>query len=388
MSGFNPEIFKWARESAGMDIPGAADALKIKAATLEAIEGGDADPSRPMLLRMTKVYRRSLLTFYLPAPPRKGDRGHDYRTVAVDRNTDAEANLDALVRDVRARQALVRSVLEDDEDVRVVDFVGSAIPEWGVERLAAAIQQRLRFSRDEFRAQRTAEDAFAFLRSLAEDAGVFVLLIGNLGSHHSAIPVEAFRGVAVADPIAPFVVINDQDARTAWSFTLLHELAHLWLGATGVSGGRPEHQIEQFCNAVAAEVLVASTEIGRFDVHGLSFDQQLEAIAHQAQAWKVSRQMLAYNLLLAGRIKHANWQALDGRFREMWLAEKARERELNKAAAKTGGPTYYITRRHRLGRAMLTFARQSIDSGSLTPAKAAQVLGVAPRSVYPLLQGG
>lgn len=388
MPGFNPEIFKWAREGAGLDVPGAADALKIKAGTLEAIESGDAAPSRPMLLRMTKVYRRSLLTFYLPEPPRKGDRGQDYRTVAVDRNTDAEANLDALVRDVRARQALVRSVLEDDEEIRPLDFVGSATPEWGVARLATAIQQRLAFNRDAFRAQRTTEDAFSLLRSRAEEAGVFVLLIGNLGSHHSAIPVEAFRGFAIADPLAPFVVINDQDARTAWSFTLLHELAHLWLGATGVSGGRPEHQIEQFCNAVAAEVLVPSADIARFDIRGLSFDEQLEAIARQASAWKVSRPMLAYNLLLVGRIDRANWQALDGRFREMWIAEKARERELNKAAAKGGGPTYYITRRHRLGRAMLAFARESINSGSLTPAKAAQVLGVAPRSVYPLLQGG
>jgi len=33
----------------------------------------------------------------------------------------------------------------------------------------------------------------------------------------------------------PFIVINDQDARAAWSFTALHEVAHLGLGTTGVS---------------------------------------------------------------------------------------------------------------------------------------------------------
>ena len=86
------------------------------------------------------------------------------------------------------------------------------------------------------------------LRAKVESAGVFVLLIGNLGSHHSALGLEAFRGFALADPIAPFIVINDQDAKAAWSFTLLHELAHLWVGATGVSGQFTEGQLERFYN--------------------------------------------------------------------------------------------------------------------------------------------
>ena len=81
----------------------------------------------------------------------------------------------------------------------------------------------------EYYAQPNAEDAFRLLRSRTEDAGVFVLLKGDLGSHHTAIDVEVFRGLAIADDVAPFVVINDNDSRAAWSFTLLHELTHLLL---------------------------------------------------------------------------------------------------------------------------------------------------------------
>src|SRR5258708_3216548 len=104
----------------------------------------------------------------------------------------------------------------------------------------------------EFGAQGSAEEAFALLRSRVEAIGVFVLLVGNLGSHHTAIDVEAFRGFALSDEIAPFIVLNDQDARAAWSFTLIHELAHLWLGTTGVSGAFADARIERFCNEVAA----------------------------------------------------------------------------------------------------------------------------------------
>ena len=251
---FNPAIFRWARESAGLEPETAARAIGIVPASLIAIEEGKKEPSRTTLSKMAKAYHRSLLTFYLPAPPRKGDRGEDFRTVNEGRSAEADADIDALVRDLRARQNLVRAVLEDDEDSKPLAFVGSASIDDGVPALAKAIEQMLGVTREQYRAQKDVTSAFALLRERVENAGVFVLLIGNLGSHHSAIPVEAFRGFAIADSIAPFVVINDGDAKAAWSFTLLHELAHLCLGATGVSGGgAPEMKIERFCNDVVDE---------------------------------------------------------------------------------------------------------------------------------------
>jgi Zn-dependent peptidase ImmA (M78 family)/transcriptional regulator with XRE-family HTH domain len=380
---FNPEVFRWARESAGLEPEGAARAVGIVPASLLAIEQGEKEPSRTTLSNMAKVYRRSLLTFYLPAPPRKGDRGEDFRTVAADRTLEAVADVDALVRDLRARQGLVRAVLEDDEDVQPLTFIGSASMTDGVSALAESIEQMLGVTRAQYRAQKDAEGAFALLRERAEHAGVFVLLIGNLGSHHSAIPVEAFRGFAIADPIAPFVVINDGDARAAWSFTLLHELAHLWLGATGVSGGgAPEMEIERFCNDVASEFLLPRADAQAINVAGLDLDAQIAVITEHANRWRVSRQMVAYGLFKAGRITLEAWQTLEAGIRERWVAERRREKD---RLRDSDGPSYYVVRRHRLGDAMLDFARRYTDAGALSPSKAAKVLGVKARSVYPLL---
>ncbi|HEX4510961.1 MAG TPA: helix-turn-helix domain-containing protein, partial [Burkholderiaceae bacterium] len=61
----NAELFKWARETAGLDLEAGAHALGIKSAKLEAIERGEAEPSRPQLMNMVRVYRRPLITFYL-----------------------------------------------------------------------------------------------------------------------------------------------------------------------------------------------------------------------------------------------------------------------------------------------------------------------------------
>ena len=379
---FNPEVFRWARESAGLDLDAAAHAIGIVPGSLIAIERGEKEPSRATLAHMAKVYRRSLLALYLPAPPRKGDRGEDFRTVAAEWTVEAEATIDALVRDLRARQSLVRAVLEDDEDVRPLEFVGSASMDIGVQAMVRSIEQSLGVTRAEFRAQKDAESAFDLLRERAERAGVFVMLAGNLGSHHSTIPVEAFRGFAIADRVAPLIVINDGDAKAAWSFTLLHELAHLWLGATGVSGGAPELKIERFCNDVAGEYLVSRAEIQTIDVAGVDLDAQIAVISGYANQWRVSRQMVAYGLYKAGRVSLNTWKALEGGIRALWVAERRREKEQPKGS---GGPSYYVVRRHRLGRAILDFARHYTGAGALSPSKAAKVLGVKPRAVYPLL---
>ncbi len=380
---FNPEVFRWARESAGLEPEGAARAIGIVPASLIAIEEGEREPSRTTLSKMAKAYHRSLLTFYLPMPPRKGDRGEDFRTVAGNRTAEADAGVDALVRDIRARQSLIRTVLEDDQDVQPLTFVGSASMADGVAALVVALERMLGVTRVQYRAQRNTESAFNLLRERAESAGVFVLLIGNLGSHHSAIPVEVFRGFAVADSIAPFVVINDGDAKAAWSFTLLHELAHLWLGATGLSGGgAPEKKIERFCNDVASEFLLPPADVQAIHVEGLELDGQIDLITDHASRWRLSRQMVAYGLFKTGRITLATWQALDAGIRARRAAERRREKDRRNGS---DGPSYYVVRRHRLGDAMLGFARHYSEAGALSPSKAAKVLGVKPRSVYPLL---
>ncbi len=383
-SGFNQDVFRWARESAGLKLEDAARLVGVVPASLVAIEDGGRAPSRTNLANMAKAYRRSLLTFYLPVPPQKGDRGEDFRTVVAEQTVAAEASVDALLRDLRARQSLVRTVLEDEEGARLFDFVGLGSIQDGVASFCRRIEHQLGLTRDIYRAQSSTDAAFALLREKTEEAGVFVLLAGNLGSHHSAIPVEAFRGFAIADSIAPFIVINDGDAKAAWAFTLLHELAHLWLGATGVSGGGfQERAIERFCNDVASEFLLPLRDVQTIQVAGLDGNAQIAVISEHASKWRVSRAMVTYGLYKARLITLDAWRTLDSTIRQLRAVERRREKE--SARTKEGGPSYYVIRRHRLGHAILRFAHRAMDAGTLSPAKAAKVLGVKPRSVYPLL---
>ena len=276
----NSEILKWARETAGYSLTEAAHRIDLAVAhgmtaedRLSKIEQGEADPTPALLRRMAKQYRRPILTFYLPKIPRESDVGQDFRTLPA-RNDPTNTLLNALLRDIKARQALTRELLEDDEDAKPLGFIGSVNPTMNVEEVARIIARDIGFDRSMFRASDSVETAFALLRSNAESLGIFVLLAGNLGSWQTAIDVEIFSGFALADNFAPFIVINDQDAKTAWSFTLLHELAHLWLGLSGISGAVSPAGVERFCNDVAAAILVGAAEILNIPV---SDDLSLEA---------------------------------------------------------------------------------------------------------------
>lgn len=385
----NPQILIWARETAGLSVDEAARALRFKTARdrtpaerLQAMESGKEEPSRSVLKDMARVYHRSLLVFYLSEPPPKGDRGQDFRRAPGTKALEYDPTLDALIRDIRSRHTIVKDLLEQTESKKA-DYVASVTTDVPPAELAQRITERLSLSVAEFRQQATVHAAFSYLREKVEGAGTFVLLLGNLGSYHTNIPSGVFRGYAIADPVAPLIVVNDQDAPVAWAFTTLHELTHLWLGATGVSGGTADTQLESYCNSVAGEILLPESEMNelRF-LRRVTLQETVAAIAEFANRRKVSRPMVAYKLLRVNVITHARWQELDRYYGDEWTAAQARERNGDK---DEGGPNYYVVKRHRLGRALLGLVEASLAEGFLTHTKAGLVLGVKPRNVDPLI---
>ena len=394
MPDVNPEILRWARETAGLDPKEAVEKLRLRATRgrsalerLAALEAGDYKPSRAMLVRMARHYRRPLLAFYLSAPPRRGDRGQDFRTLPESYSGADDALLDVLIRDVRARQSMVRALMEDEEEVELLPFISSLKLSDPPSIFVKSIRSTLQVNVGDFYSQRSAQEAFGLLRRQAESVGVFVLLMGNLGTYHTAIDLETFRGFALADDVAPFVVINDQDSRAAWSFTLVHELTHLWLGQTGVSGYFAELEVERFCNDVAGEFLLPADELQELQLDDKPDEATLqERIGEFAARRNVSGSMVAYSLYRKRMIEQEVWKRLSAEFRNFWSRERKTRRD--RARDQEGGPNYYVVRRHRLGRALTDLVGQMVTAGALTTTKAARVLGVKPKQVQAVLKTG
>ena len=391
MPKVNPEVLVWARESAGLTQSVAATKLGFHTSgvstaqeKLAAIENGFREPTRPQLLKMADQYRRPLIAFYLSKPPAVSKRGADFRTQHKERLPYSEGLLDALVRDIRARQSMVRAILEDEEEAEPLAFIGSHKMEDGLERVTESLRLQIRFDAERYRAEPNASAAFDLLRKGAESSGVFVLLKGDLGNHVTAIDTEIFRGFSIADKIAPFIVINDQDARPAWSFTLLHETVHLLLGQTGLSGEYEDNEVERFCDDVAGSLLLPTSALNRL-VFEDSKDTQLTAarIGSFADEFKVSRSMVTYRAYRSQLIDRESYSRLTFLFREQWRAQRQRNREI--ARDSDSHPDYYTVRRHRLGGRIVALVGRLMAAEALSTSRAARILGVSPRQVQPLM---
>lgn len=387
MPEVNPAILSWARSSAGLSREEAVAKLPLKGAfgktaveRLEDLESGAAAPTRPMLVKMAKQYRRPLIAFYLASPPKAGKRGTDFRRLGGSAPRNGEAAVQALVRQVVASQSILRDVLVEEE-AEEVPFVGALTLTDGRE---AAFDEVGRLVGDAHpRNARNAATAFDRLRTTLHDHGVFVMLKGDLGSHHTALDPEQFRGFALADRLAPFIVINPNDARPAWSFTLVHELVHLLLGSTGISGSGTNHEVERFCNGVAAQYLLPDEALADLEPGDSGPGQFIAAIDALAATYNVSRPVVALGLLRVGRIDQSELQRLLGRFRAQW--QEAREGRRTEARETDSGFSPWVVRRHRAGKELLTVVKRALLAGDLSTTRAAIVLGVKPTQLGTML---
>lgn len=384
MQKVNHSILQWARVTSKLTIEEAARKLNLSGAEkLAAYESGKKDPSRSLLLRMSKQYHQPLLTFYLDKPPIICNRGKDFRTLPDQFGEVENAHVDVLIRNVRARQSIIRETLIDvDEEIRL-NFIGKHTINSGEARVVKTIQEVFDINLNDYRKQPNHKEAFRFLRHKVEQAGVFVLLIGNLGSYHSNIDVKVFRGFALADDIAPFIVINDQDAEIAWSFTLLHETVHLILGQTGISGKDGEKQIEKFCNNVASEFLLPKAEFDNFRISSLEFDKLARELSNYAATRKLSNSHIAYRLFRRGDIKRSLWEKLRDNYQKMWQDNRQKKSEENKKSQ--GGPSYYKAKHYKLG-TLIDLVQRLNYSGDISTTKAGMLLDVKPLKVHQLFQ--
>ncbi len=368
----SPKVLRWARERAGMDV----ETLSRKVSKRYPLwEAGEALPTVRQLDKVAKVVRVAYGSLLLSEPPNEDHLLPDLRTVGSQKlRSPSPELLDTIYQCLRCQgwynDHLVR------EGYEPLGFVRSATTDSDPETVAGQIRKALSLDSEERASLKTWEEALSQLVTMAEQIGVMVMINGIVkGNTRRALDVEEFRGLAIADDHAPLVFINGKDSKSAQMFTLAHELAHIWLGQSGVSNAtlRETKGTEAWCNKVAARTLVPTDVLVRAAGEiGDQIRDVAEAANTLARRFKVSRLVVIISLREAGLISGEG-------FFGAYQAEVNRLADLKKSVPRGFGQNSKTRFRQLTRRCGYKFSRAVISStlnGETVYTRAMRLLGI------------
>jgi Zn-dependent peptidase ImmA (M78 family) len=363
-----PKLLSWARERARLE----TDDLAHRFPKLVAWEEGTVQPTLKQVEEFAKATHTPVGFLFLEEPPVEKIPIPDFRTIRNRPIARPSPDLLDMIYVCQQRQEWYRDFARSERE-SPLSYVGSASVNSGFEQTAAIMRRALGFDIEERRRIPTWTEALRLFIAQADEAGIMVMCSGVvLNNNYRPLDPDEFRGFALSDPLAPLVFINGADTKAAQMFTLAHELAHIWLGQSAVSDSQaslvPDHQIERWCNRVAAELLVPLDIIKQEYNGALSLRLELDRLA---KFFKVS------TLVILRRIHDAG-----GLTREEFWREYGEELKRILAIARGSGGNFYLTQAARVSK---RFARALVIStleGQTLHRDAFRMLGFAKLETF------
>jgi Zn-dependent peptidase ImmA (M78 family) len=385
----NPKIITWALAQNNL-VPEQLATGTITADKIRGWEQGhpiSEDQAEFLANKLDIPYLWLFLTSYPPVDPVPIPdlRTRSGKPVAKPSRDFIEVINDALIRQDWFRE---HKLLKGRQKLA---FVGRFTIKDSVADVAAHMRYVLGVNA-EFRQQcRNWEQFLRKLMKKVESAGILVMRSGVVGhSTRQRLDVEEFQGFAISDPYAPLVFINDTDARAAQIFTLAHELAHIWIGETGISNARLAGRtlselgtIERFCNQVAAEFLVPEKSFNVSWQPSRTISANLQRL--QRHFWVSSLVALrrAYDLK---KLAYDDFkQALDEQYAHYHAIEQKRKKREEEAKKKQTGD-FWNTFKLRNSVLFADTLATSVRSANTTYTEASNLLGVTISTVEKFLR--
>ena len=370
-ASINPQLLRWARKRARI----SQDDLTAKFKKLPEWESGDIQPTLKQVEAFARAVHAPFGYMFLTVPPEETIPIPDFRTLAGSEIKRPSPNLLDTIYACQERQSWYRDYLRVNSQPEL-SFVGSADLDASPQIVAAQIRETLSFNLASREACSTWSDALRLFVRKVDEIGVLVMVNGIVVSNtHRPLDLTEFRGFALCDPLSPLIFVNGRDTKAAQIFTLAHELAHLWLGASALSnlGAEPRsgfRREEVWCNAVAAELLVPLDRLQTDLRHNESLT---DAMSRLARIFKVSR------LVILRRLLDADWLSRD-QFETAWKQEQNRQRRFVQTA--DAGGDFYCTTVTRVGRRLAQALVVSTLEGQTLYRDAFRMLGVKKTATF------
>ena len=298
-------MLRWAQERSGKDV----ETLVRRFPKYRDWETGRVKPT----YRQLKLFARATYTPFgviVSGSPMEDDLPiADFRAVGDQQVQKPSPHLLDTVYLCQSRQDWYREYASAEEH-EPIEFVGSACLDDNPVEVARDISSTLDL-RIEDRSEMTNWTlAVRRVADRADAKGILVMISGVVGNDTSRVlDPDEFRGFALSDDLAPLVFVNGADAKAAQIFTLAHELAHVWLGDTGLSdlsfASKASHRTENWCSRVAEELLVILRRVRNV---GYSSHENSGGNFYRAHTARVGRRF-AYDVIadtLEGRTRYTD----------------------------------------------------------------------------------
>ncbi|UMR30457.1 ImmA/IrrE family metallo-endopeptidase [Massilia sp. MB5] len=362
----NPALMTWSRRRAGLSAADLAASIPVKEDKLLAWEAGASQPTFRQAQQWAILAHIPFGYLFLEEPPREELPLPDLRTIGGMPPQKPSINLLDTVRSVLIKHEWYLDYLKE-QGAAPLPFVGRFSLGASIADVVADIRAVLALDGSHQPANQ--DEYLRQLISGADAAGILVMRSGIVGTNtHRKLDVGEFRGFAISDRYAPVVFVNAADAPAARLFTLVHELAHIWIGSSGISSVSPlaSRQEEMFCNAVAGEFLVPEVDFRRVWKPEEEWRQQ---VLRLRSVFHVSRLVIARRACDLGLISREDYtQYYIAALNEFRAEEKKGGSFYRTAGAKNG---------KRFSRAVLS----ETLSGRLLLRDAGKLLGMQPSKV-------
>lgn len=367
-----PKVFKWARESARMSLDEASAKISVSSDKLNDWEEGTAQPTIKQAEALAKAYRRPFAIFFLPDIPRDFQPLQDFRRKTAKKLGTAST---FIIREIQQKQAWISELYSDNEEAQL-PFVGKFSLKSDPQIVAKDILSTLNIDPSNYSTDNPIKEWI----TNAEKNGIF---ISRTSFIHTRLKLdsEELQGFTISDKFAPFVFINSDDWNAPQLFTLVHELAHVWVGASGISNGiEPElkhrdklHPIELFCNEVAANTLMPIALMQR--VEHSTFNSS-RSVFNLSKKLGVSSFAFLYRAYSTGLISLNKYRELkkdaDADFQE--FLRKEEEKTIKAKEKKKGGPDYFMLLVNKNSHLFTKIVMDAFRGGHIQPTQASSLL--------------
>lgn len=349
VENINKELIEWAIIRNGNDL----QEFYAQNPNVERWTKGERFPTVKQLESFTHKVHVPFGYMFLPKPPQEEIPLPFFRSANRNPTNKVSLNVFHTIQIIKDRQNWLTEYLEE-LDFPKLQFVGKFSVNDNYKVIVNDIRKVLNIENDWASRYNNWEQALDFITNQIEDAGIIVTYNGVVGSNtHRVIDVKECRGFVLVDERAPFLFINSADAKAAQMFTLIHELAHVWLGkSAGFDMDKmlpADDPVEVLCDKVAAELLVP-------EVYFLKKWETTQDFKYLSKIFKVSPIVTARRALDLNLITRSQFFSFYNNYIEEYKAKKDR---------LGSGGDFYATAKKRVSLRFAAFVNNAVKDNQL-----------------------